>query len=200
MTVGEYERALDKGLGMVGYEAFKRERDEGRKQGRYLGIGFSCFVEACGLAPSAVVGQLRRTGRAVGEFAGARGPYRYDRGPLPARTATGRGTRTAFAQIVADELGVPMENIQVVHGDTGKMPFGWGTYGSRSGSGGGQCGHQRGAQGQGPRRRRSRRHLLEAREDDLEFEDGNFRVKGSSESSVGFGDVALQAYLAHKLS
>ena len=192
---GEYERALDKGLDMVGYEEFKRERDEGRKQGRYLGIGFSCFVEACGLAPSAVVGSL---GAQAGQWESSLVRV-APTGMIEVFTGShshGQGHETAFAQIVADELGVPMENIQVVHGDTGKMPFGWGTYGSRSGPVGGSA-VINAARKVKAKAQKIAAHLLEAREDDLEYEDGNFRVKGSSESSVGFGDVALQAYLAH---
>jgi carbon-monoxide dehydrogenase large subunit len=193
---GNYEGTLDKALEMAGYDALRAEQAEARKNGRYLGIGFSTYLEACGLAPSKIVGSL---GAQAGQWESSLVRV-VPTGKIEVFTGShshGQGHETAFAQIVADELGVPMEDIEIIHGDTGKMPFGWGTYGSRSAAVGGSA-VVLAARKIKDKAVKIAAHLLEAREEDVEVErGGKFQVKGSPDSSVSFGDIALQAHLAH---
>jgi aerobic carbon-monoxide dehydrogenase large subunit len=192
---GNYEAALDKALKMVDYEGFKKEREDARREGRYLGIGFSCFVEACGLAPSSLVGSI---GAQAGQWESAVVRV-HPTGKVEVLTGShshGQGHETVFAQIVADELGVPLDDIAIIHGDTGKLPFGWGSYGSRSGPVGGSAVVQAAGKVKA-KAKKIAAHLLEARTDDIEAEGGHFSVKGSPDKKVGFGDIALQAHLAH---
>lgn len=194
---GNYEGALDKALEIIDYPGFRQRQKEARENGKLIGIGFSTYIEACGLAPSAVVGSLgaqagqwesavvrvHATGK-VTVFSGASGH--------------GQGHETTFAQIAATELGVPYEDIEIVEGDTGAMPHGWGTYGSRSAAVGGSA-IVTGARRVVEKAKKIAAHLLEAAEEDLEFENGSFSVKGSPDQSQSLADVALQAYLAHNL-
>ena len=194
---GNYEAALDKALGMLDYTAFRKEQDRLRKAGRYLGVGFSTYVEACGLAPSQVAGAL---GAQAGLYESATVRV-HPTGKVTVFTGShshGQGHETAFAQIAADELGLPVEDIDIVHGDTGQVPFGMGTYGSRSGPVGGAAIYL-GVQKIKEKGKKIAAHLLEAREDDLVYEGGKFSVKGSPDRFKTFGDVALMAYLAHNL-
>ena len=191
---GNYEGVLDKALEVADYESLKKERDKAKSDGRLMGIGFSTYIEACGIAPSAVVGSL---GARVGLYDAASirvaptGKVTVHSGAH----AHGQGHETTFAQVVADAFGIGMEDVNVVHGDTENVPFGMGTYGSRSLS---VCGSaimksvdkikEKGA--------RIAAHKLECSPDDLEFADGSWTVKGT-DKSVGFGDVALTAYVPH---
>ena len=129
--IGDYEPHLDKAMEMIDYSNFEKRRAEAAKRGMYRGIGISSYIEACGLAPSAVVGAL---GGRVGQWESA--SVRVNpTGTISVFTGShshGQGHATTFAQIVADKLGIPMENVEVVHGDTDKTPFGMGSYGSRS--------------------------------------------------------------------
>ncbi|HJL84750.1 MAG TPA: xanthine dehydrogenase family protein molybdopterin-binding subunit [Candidatus Marinimicrobia bacterium] len=191
---GNYEGVLDKALEVADYESLKKERDKAKADGRLMGIGFSTYIEACGIAPSAVVGSL---GARVGLYDAASirvaptGKVTVHSGAH----AHGQGHETTFAQVVADAFGIGMEDVNVVHGDTENVPFGMGTYGSRSLS---VCGSaimksvdkikEKGA--------RIAAHKLECSPDDLEFADGSWTVKGT-DKSVGFGDVALTAYVPH---
>ncbi|CAN5745878.1 xanthine dehydrogenase family protein molybdopterin-binding subunit [soil metagenome] len=192
---GNYEPALDKALAMAGYQDLRREQAEWRKQGRYMGIGFSTYLEACGLAPSALVGTL---GAQAGQWESSLVRV-TPTGKIEVFTGShshGQGHETAFAQIVADEFGVGMDDVEIVHGDTAKMPFGWGTYGSRSAP----VGASAIVKAVGKVKDKAKKiaaHLLEAREEDMEFENGSFHPKGSPDTSVSFTDIALQAYLAH---
>src|SRR5262249_23661587 len=135
---GNYEGTLARALELLDYRGLREEQRRLRGQGRHMGIGFSTYIEACGLAPSAVVGSLlARAG--PGEGGGVR---RHPSGQVTVRTGShshGQGHETTFAQIVADELSVPVEDVEVIHGDTGRLPFGWGTYGSRSAAVGGSA-------------------------------------------------------------
>ena len=192
---GNYEPALDKALEMLGYQNLRQEQAEARKKGRYLGIGLSCYIEACGLAPSKIVGSL---GAQAGQWESSLVRV-APTGKVEVFTGShshGQGHETAFSQIVADELGVPMEDIEIVHGDTGKMPFGWGTYGSRSAAVGGSA-VVTAVRKVKNKARKIAAHLLEAREDDLEAVGGAFQVKGSPDKSVSFTDISLQAHLCH---
>ena len=194
---GDYEPALRRALELSGYEQVRREQAAARPKGRYLGIGVSTYIEACGPAPSAVAGSL---GAGAGLWES--GQVRVD----PTGTVTvftgshshGQGHETTFAQVVADELGIPMEQIEVVHGDTARIPFGMGTYGSRSACVGGsaivKCLDKIKEKG-----RKIAAHLLEANEQDLVFQGGTWSVKGSPDKKKAWGEVALMAYLAHNI-
>ena len=194
---GNYEGALDKALEAIGYDDFRKEQAAAREQGKYLGLGLSTYIEACGLAPSAVVGSL---GAQAGQWESAVVRV-HATGKVTVYSGCcghGQGHETTFAQIVASALGVAYDDIDVVEGDTGVMPHGWGTYGSRSAAVGGSA-IASAAQKVVDKARTIAAHLLEAAEEDLEFEDGNFFVKGSPDQSQSLPDVALQAYLAHNL-
>jgi carbon-monoxide dehydrogenase large subunit len=136
--IGDYEPHLDKAMEMIDYSNFEKRRAEAAKRGMYRGIGISSYIEACGLAPSAVVGAL---GGRVGQWESA--SVRVNpTGTISVFTGShshGQGHATTFAQIVADKLGIPIENVEVVHGDTDKTPFGMGSYGSRSLASGGSA-------------------------------------------------------------
>ena len=191
---GNYEGVLNRLLEMSDYENLKKERETARANGKLMGIGFSTYIEACGIAPSAVVGSL---GARAGLFEAAN--IRVEpTGSVTLFTGShshGQGHETTFAQLIADDLGIPLENVEVVHGDTGTVPFGMGTYGSRSLAVGGSAIvkslekiKEKGA--------KIAAHLLEASAEDLDFADGKWTVKGT-DKSVAFGDVSLTAYVPH---
>lgn len=191
---GNYEGALDKSLEMIDYAGLRDMQAKARAEGRLIGIGFSAFIEACGIAPSKVVGLLG--GRAgLYESASIRV---HPTGKVQVYTGShshGQGHETTFAQIVASELGVDLGDVEVVHGDTAQIPFGMGTYGSRSLAVGGSA-IVKALDKVKAKARKIAAHKLEASEDDLDFADGNFTVKGT-DRSVSFGDVALTAYIPH---
>ena len=194
---GNYEGALDKALEAIDYDAFRKEQAAARENGKYLGIGLSTYIEACGLAPSAVVGSL---GAQAGQWESAVVRV-HATGKVTVYSGCcghGQGHETTFAQIAASALGVPYEDIDVIEGDTAVMPHGWGTYGSRSAATGGSA-IASAAQKVVDKARTIAAHLLEAAEEDLEYENGNFFVKGSPDQAQSLPDVALQAYLAHNL-
>jgi carbon-monoxide dehydrogenase large subunit len=194
---GNYAPALDKALEMVGYKKLREEQEKGRKNGQYLGIGISTYIEACGLAPSAVVGSL---GAQAGQWESATVRV-HPTGVVTVFTGShshGQGHETTFAQVVADELGIPIEHVEIVHGDTGAIPYGWGTYGSRSIAVGGSAIH-RSLQKIKEKGRKIAAHLLEAAESDVVFEGGKFSVKGSPDRAKAWGEICLMAYLAHNL-
>ena len=163
-------------------------------RGEYLGIGISTYVEACGIAPSALAGAL---GARAGLY--ECGQIRvHPTGGVSVYTGThshGQGHETTFAQLVSGRLGIPIEQIDVVHGDTDKIPFGMGTYGSRSAAVGGVA-IDRALDKIITKARKIAAHLMEAQETDIEFADGNFTVKGTDRSTA-FGEVALAAYVPH---
>ena len=195
---GNYAPAMDRALEMIGYDDLRREQASRRANGngrRQLGIGFSSYIEACGLAPSAVVGSL---GAQAGLWESADVRV-HPTGSVTVYTGSsshGQGHETTFSQIVADRLGVAPEAVEVIHGDTDLVQFGMGTYGSRSAAVGGSAiaGSVDKIIEKG---KKIAAHLLEASAEDLEYEDGSFRVAGSPDRALGLGDVALQAYLAH---
>ena len=194
---GNYAPALARALEMVGYQRFRAEQAEARTRGRYLGLGLSCYIEACGLAPSQVVGSL---GAQAGLYES--GTVRvHPTGKVTVLTGShshGQGHETTFSQLVADGLGIPMTDVDIVHGDTGRIPFGMGTYGSRSGAVGGTAIHMS-LQKIIEKGRVLAAHLLEAAPDDVEFKAGRFSVKGSPDRGKTFAEVSLAAYLAHKM-
>src|SRR5436309_1582160 len=133
---GDYGAAWDRMLQMLDYRKFRAEQEAARKQGRLLGIGFSAYIEACSIAPSKLVGAL---GAGAGLYESGKVRV-HPTGMVTVYTGShshGQGHETTFAQIVADKLGIPIEQVEIVHGDTGSIPFGMGTYGSRSASVGG---------------------------------------------------------------
>jgi carbon-monoxide dehydrogenase large subunit len=194
---GNYEPALDKALQLVNYRQLRADQAAARATGRYIGIGLSSYIEACGLAPSHVVGSL---GAQAGLFES--GAVRvHPTGKVTVLTGThshGQGHETTFAQIVAQELGCSMDDVEVVHGDTARIPFGMGSYGSRSGAVGGAAIHMS-LQKVKEKGRKIAAHQLEAAPEDVDFADGKYFVKGSPSRSKSFGDVALAAYLAHNI-
>ncbi|POB09852.1 xanthine dehydrogenase family protein molybdopterin-binding subunit [Sulfobacillus sp. hq2] len=194
---GNYQGALAKALEIVDYAAFRREQENLRQQGKYIGIGFSTYVEMCGLGPSEVAGAVGFQG-GLWESATVRvhptGKVTVFTGASP----HGQGEETTFAQIVAQELGVPPEDIEVVHGDTSKIAMGWGTYGSRTTVVGGAAIHLA-DQKVIAKARKIAAHKLEVGEDDVEFEQGIFSVKGLPARAVTFQEAALDAYLAWSL-
>ena len=191
---GDYEAALDKALLMADYSGFPRRAEEAKKRGRRRGIGLSSYVEACGIAPSAAVGQL---GGGVGLWESAQVRFNPT-GNVQVFTGThshGQGHETTFAQLVSDRLGVPFENIDVIHGDTARTQFGMGTYGSRSLAVGGvaianAC-DKLIAKG-----KKIAAHVLEAAEEDIEFADGNFTIAGT-DKTMNIAQVAFTAYVPH---
>ncbi|WP_027482024.1 xanthine dehydrogenase family protein molybdopterin-binding subunit [Deinococcus pimensis] len=194
---GNYEPALDQALERVGYAELRREQEEARARGRYIGIGFSSYLEACGLAPSKLVGQL---GAQAGQWESAVVRV-MPTGKVEVLTGShshGQGHETAFAQIIADDLQIPMEDVSIIHGDTGRMPYGWGTYGSRSAAVGGSAMKMATAKIL-DKARRIAAHLLEAAPEDVVHEDGKFFVRGVPANSKSFFDVALMAHLAHNI-
>ena len=192
--IGDYEAPLDKAMEMINYAGFERRRAEAAKRGKYRGIGLSSYIEACGIAPSAVVGAL---GGRVGLYESA--VVRVDpTGTISVFTGThshGQGHATTFAQIVADKLGVPLDSIDIVHGDTDRIPFGMGTYGSRSLAVGGTA-ISKAVDKVIEKGKIIAAHMMEASETDLEFKDGKFTVAGTDKEK-SFGEIALSAYVPH---
>ena len=192
--IGDYEAPLDKAMEMINYAGFERRRAEAANRGKYRGIGLSSYIEACGIAPSAVVGAL---GGRVGLYESA--VVRVDpTGTISVFTGThshGQGHATTFAQIVADKLGVPLDSIDIVHGDTDRIPFGMGTYGSRSLAVGGTA-ISKAVDKVIEKGKIIAAHMMEASETDLEFKDGKFTVAGTDKEK-SFGEIALSAYVPH---
>lgn len=191
---GNYEGALNKALEIADYWNLRKEQQQARKQGRFIGIGLSCYIEACGLAPSKVAGAI---GVRAGLYESAAIRV-LPTGKVQVFTGThshGQGHETTFAQIVAHELGIPLEDVEVIHGDTAEIPFGMGTYGSRSLATGGSAIY-RALEKIKTKTRKIAAHKLEVAEEDLEFHHGQFIVKGT-DRAISFGDIALTAYVPH---
>ena len=191
---GNYKGVLEKGLQMLGYDDVRKAQKESSKNGKLLGVGFSTYIEACGIAPSAVVGSL---GARAGLF--EVGQVRVQpTGKVSVYTGAhshGQGHETTFAQVVADKLGISMDDVEISHGDTESVAFGMGTYGSRSLAVGGSA-IVKSIEKIIEKGKKIAAHKLEANADDMEFAYGKFTVKGT-DKSVSFGDVALTAYVPH---
>src|SRR5579863_8415817 len=194
---GDYGASLDKALELADYKGFARRKREAARHGKLRGIGFSTYIEACGLAPSQAVGSL---GAGVGlwESAEVRVNPTGSVEILTGSHAHGQGHETTFAQVVAERLGIPIESVSVVHGDTDKVQFGMGTYGSRSGAVG-LSALMKALDKVVSKAKKVAAHLLEAAEDDIQLKDGKFTVAGT-DKSLAWGDVTLNAYVAHKFS
>jgi len=192
---GDYGAAFDKLLKIFDYKKFRAEQEAARKQGRLLGVGFSTYIEACSIAPSKVVGAL---GAGAGLYESGKVRV-HPTGMVTVYTGShshGQGHETTFAQLVADELGLPIEQVEVVHGDTGAIPFGMGTYGSRSASVGGTA-LLMSVNKIKEKGKKIAAHLLEASPNDVEYANGQFQIKGAPGKSVPFGAVSLTAYVPH---
>ena len=190
---GEYAKALDVALKLAGYDDLRKRQADLRKQGRYLGIGLSTWIELCGFGPSAATAPATG-GIALVESAQVRVT---PTGSVIVYTGThshGQGHETTFPQIVADQLGVPYESVELRHGDTAEgTAFGYGTYGSRSLAVGGVAISK--AVGKViDKGKKLAAHMLEAAEEDVVYEHGAFHVKGSPDKSKAFGEVAFASY------
>jgi aerobic carbon-monoxide dehydrogenase large subunit len=192
---GDYHGTLDKLLEHFDLEAFRRDQAEARERGVYRGVGFSTYVEVCGLAPSRAVGpQGVGLQAAFWESAMVRV---HPTGSATVYTGTsphGQGHDTGFAQIAADRLGIDPENVDVIHGDTDQGPWGWGTYGSRSLAVGGEA-VARAAEKVQEKAKRVCAALLEAAPEDVELADGKFQVRGSPDKFKTMADIALAAHV-----
>ena len=194
--IGDYDASLDSALQASDYDGFPQRRADAERRGKLRGIGLSTYIEACGIAPSYAVGSL---GAGVGLWESAEvrvNPI----GTIEVLTGShshGQGHETTFAQVVAERFGMPIENINIVHGDTDKVQFGMGTYGSRSGPVG-LSAIFKALDKVEAKAKRIAAHLLEASETDIVIENGNLKVAGTDRQK-SFSEVALAAYTAHNL-
>ena len=191
---GNYAAHLDKAIQLADVAGFAARKAASAAKGKLRGLGYSCYIEACGLAPSNIAGAL---GARAGLFEA--GEVRvHPTGTVTVFTGShshGQGHETTFAQVVAAKLGIPVGNVEIVHGDTGRVPFGMGTYGSRSLSVGGTA-IVKAVDKIIAKGKKIAAHLLEAADTDIEFDNGEFKVKGT-DKKVPFGSVALTAYVPH---
>ena len=192
--VGNYAAHLDKAIAMADVAGYPARKAASEAKGKKRGLGYSCYIEACGLAPSNIAGAL---GARAGLFEA--GEVRvHPTGTVTVFTGShshGQGHETTFAQVVAGRLGIPVENVEIVHGDTGRVPFGMGTYGSRSLSVGGTA-IVKAVDKVIAKGKKIAAHLLEAADTDIEFANGEFTVKGT-DKKVPWGSVTLTAYVPH---
>jgi carbon-monoxide dehydrogenase large subunit len=194
---GDYLASMKKALEIADVKGFgKRKRDSARN-GKLRGLGYSTYIEACGIAPSQAVGSL---GAGVGlwESAEVRVNPTGSVEVLTGSHSHGQGHETTFAQLVSERLGIPIENVSIVHGDTDKVQFGMGTYGSRSGAVG-MSAIVKALDKIEIKAKKVAAFMLEAAEGDIEFKDGKFTVAGTDKSAA-WGDVSLNAYVAHKFT
>ncbi|HVW58246.1 MAG TPA: xanthine dehydrogenase family protein molybdopterin-binding subunit [Rhizobiaceae bacterium] len=193
---GDYATSLDAAMKAADYQGFPQRREEAKKRGKLRGIGMSCYIEACGLAPSAAVGSL---GAGVGlwESAEVRVNAAGTIEVLTGSHSHGQGHETTFSQLVSQRLGVPLDSISIVHGDTDKVQMGMGTYGSRSGAVGMSAVSKALDKVEG-KAKKIAAHLMEADEGDIVIENGEVKVAGTDKTLPWF-QVALAAYTAHNL-
>ncbi|MFL6936073.1 MAG: xanthine dehydrogenase family protein molybdopterin-binding subunit [Xanthobacteraceae bacterium] len=194
---GDYHASLKKALEAADYKNFAKRKRESARDGKLRGIGLSAYIEACGIAPSQAVGSL---GCGVGLWESAEVRVNPT-GSVEILTGThshGQGHETTFAQLVSERLGIPIDTISIVHGDTDKVQFGMGTYGSRSGAVG-MSAVVKALDKVEAKAKKVAAHLLEAAEGDIEFKDGKFTVSGTDKSAA-WGEVALNAYIAHRFA
>lgn len=191
---GDFHASMDKAKELAEVAGFAERKKATEAKGKLRGIGYSSYIEACGIAPSNIAGAL---GARAGLF--ECGEIRvHPTGSVTVFTGShshGQGHETTFAQVVAARLGIPVENVDVVHGDTGRVPFGMGTYGSRSISVGGAA-IMKALDKIETKAKKIAAHLMEASDADVEFANGEFTVKGT-DKKIPFGQVALTAYVPH---
>jgi len=191
---GDYVATLDACLKAADYAGFEARRAEAKARGKLRGIGVSTYLEACGIAPSAVVGSL---GARAGLYEVANVKV-HPTGSVTVYTGThshGQGHETTLAQLVCDQLGVPMDQVEIVHGDTAKIPFGMGTYGSRSLAVGGSA-MVKAMDKIIAKGKKIAAHLMEAAVEDIEFADNTFKVAGTDKTKT-LTDISLAAYVPH---
>src|SRR5215469_11127304 len=191
---GNYQATLDACLKAAEYAGFEARRAAAKARGKLRGLGISTYIEACGIAPSAVVGSL---GARAGLYEVANIKV-HPTGSVTVYTGThshGQGHETTLAQLVCSQLGVPMDQIDIVHGDTAKIPFGMGTYGSRSLAVGGTA-MVKAMDKIIAKGKKIAAHLMEASVDDIEFKNGSFTVAGTDKSKT-LTDISLAAYVPH---
>jgi len=191
---GNYQQALESALAASGYGDFEQRRAEAATRGKLRGIGLAAYIEACGAAPSAIAGAL---GARAGLYESGQVRF-HPTGSVTVFTGSqsqGQGHETTFAQIVSDRLGVPIDNVDVIHGDTDRIPFGMGTYGSRSLAVGGSA-LAKAMDKIVDKGKKIASHILEASESDIEFAAGKFTVAGT-DKEISITDVAMAAYVPH---
>ncbi|MGB3446966.1 MAG: xanthine dehydrogenase family protein molybdopterin-binding subunit [Xanthobacteraceae bacterium] len=194
--IGDFQASLDAAMKSIDYAGFPARKAKAKSEGKLRGIGLSCYIEACGIAPSKAVGSL---GAGVGLWESAEirvNPV----GTIEVLTGShshGQGHETTFCQLVAERLGVPVSQISIVHGDTDKVQFGMGTYGSRSLAVGGSA-IVKALEKVEAKAKKIAAHQLEASESDIVIENGEFKVTGT-DKSIALPMVALAAYTAHNL-
>ena len=191
---GDYELTLNTCLANADYEGLRASQAAARADGRLVGIGMATWVEICGLGPSQVAGAVGFQG-GLWESAIVRFHPTGKVNVMVGSSPHGQGEETTFAQIVSEELGVPVEDVEIIHGDTDNTPMGWGTYGSRTTvvSGGAIAFASRKIK---EKSKELAAHLLEAAVEDIEYEDGTFFVRGSADQSKTIQDIALMANVA----
>jgi aerobic carbon-monoxide dehydrogenase large subunit len=194
---GDYPQALDKALALADYRGVPARKAASAAKGKMRGVGFSTYIEACGLAPSQVAAAM---GAGVGlwESAEVRVNMVGTVEVLTGCHSHGQGHETTYAQLVSDRLGIPIENVSIVHGDTDKVQMGMGTYGSRSGAVG-MSAIFKALDKIEAKAKKVAGHLLEASDQDIDFKDGKFTVKGT-DKSIDWVSVSLSAYTAHKFN
>jgi carbon-monoxide dehydrogenase large subunit len=191
---GDYHATMDKLEEIADLKGFAARRAESEKRGRLRGLGLNCYIEACGIAPSHLVGQL---GARAGLYESATVRVNAT-GGLVVMTGShshGQGHETSFPQVIAEMIGIDESMVEIVHGDTSKIPMGMGTYGSRSIAVGGSA-MVRATEKIIKKAKKIAAHLMEASEADIELKDGRFSVAGT-DKSVAWGDVTLAAYVPH---
>jgi len=191
---GDYPATMDKLEEIADIAGFAARRKESEAKGKLRGLGVNCYIEACGIAPSNLVGQLgARAG--LYDAATVRVNATGSISVMVGAHSHGQGHETSFPQVVAEMLGIPEDQIDIVHGDSSKIPFGMGTYGSRSIA---VCGSAmvRATEKIINKTKKIAAHLMEASEADIELKDGMFAVAGTNKS-VAWGDVTLAAYVPH---
>ena len=191
---GDYRGTLDVALREAGYYQIRQQQTQLRQEGRYLGIGVTTYVEMCGLGPSQVAGAVG-FGGGLWESATVRFHPTGKVNVMIGTSPHGQGEETTFAQVIADELGVPVDDIEVLHGDTDNTPMGWGTYGSRTTAVSGAA-VTLSARKIKDKARELAAHLLEASADDIEYSEGRFFVRGSPNRAQTIQDIALMANVA----
>ena len=191
---GDYNATMDKLMEIADFAGFEARAEESKSRGKLRGLGVNSYIEACGIAPSNLVGQL---GARAGLYESATVRVNAT-GSISVMTGShshGQGHETAFPQVVADMLGIDASQVDIVHGDTANTPMGMGTYGSRSLAVGGSA-MVRATEKIIAKAKKIAAHLMEASEGDIELKDGQFTVAGT-DKSVAWGDVTLAAYVPH---
>jgi carbon-monoxide dehydrogenase large subunit len=192
--IGDYDATLKAAQQLADVAGFQKRKEESIRNGKLRGLGYAAYIEACGIAPSAVAGSL---GARAGLFEA--GEVRvHPTGSVTVFTGShshGQGHETTFAQVVADRLGMAIENVDIVHGDTSKVLFGMGTYGSRSLAVGGTA-IVKALDKVIAKGKKIAAHLMEAAEGDVEWDRGTYKVAGTDKKKT-FGEVAFAAYVPH---